>query len=101
MEICWSVRGRENFANVGDEQNGELEIMARVVHIGCTPFSTGSCLEPVLKVQRRPHLCSNSGGKAFSTGSAHEPVLKTLTEPALMPWALEPVPMLPLIPVRN
>ena len=57
--------------------------MCRVEEIGCTPSSTGSLYEPVLKVQRRPHLRSKFGAKTFSTGSYHKPVLKTPDEPVL------------------
>ena len=41
--------------------------MARVEEeIGWPTFSTGSYHEPVLKVQRRPHLRSKFGVKTFS-----------------------------------
>ena len=56
--------GERKLCKCRDEQNGEVEL-ARVVHIGCTPFSTGSCVEPVLKVRAGPTPASNLAGNTL------------------------------------
>jgi hypothetical protein len=56
------------FGNVRGE--GKMELQAGSGgEIGRRPFSTGSLYEPVLKVQRWPHLRLKFGAKPFRTGS--------------------------------